>query len=317
VATALPYAVEPLAEGIAFGAKVSGLSLAYLDRKNVRRHLFDLWIDRGVVLFRGEHSDELHVTLSRLFGPLEEHLFPETRVAERQELVDIKYYPDNGTVYIVDGVPRGGWLSWHSDLVYTDAINRGGILRPIRLPAKGGGMTGFIDQIAAYETLPDRLKARVEGLHVVYGMHLNAAHQRFGVRHDVMLDHFAPSGARIALREWQYPRVIHPLVFRQPETGRPVLNVSPYFALGIYEMGGPEGEALLSEVCDHLLDTSLAYFHDWQAEDMVLWDNWRTLHCSTGVDPDDTRVMQRTTIAGDYALGRKLDGGSGLPRVDV
>jgi taurine dioxygenase len=40
----------------------------------------------------------------------------------------------------------------------------------------------------------------------------------------------------------------------------------------------------------------------------VLWDNWRVLQCATGVPPDQTRVMQRTTIRGDYALGRKLDG---------
>ena len=39
---------------------------------------------------------------------------------------------------------------------------------------------------------------------------------------------------------------------------------------------------------------------------MVLWDNWRTLHCAKGVAPDAVREMHRSTIAGDYKLGRSL-----------
>jgi taurine dioxygenase len=61
-------------------------------------------------------------------------------------------------------------------------------------------------------------------------------------------------------------------------------------------------------------DPDLAYFHDWKQDDMVLWDNWRVLHCATGVPPEETRVMERTTISGDYALGRPL--GLDGPAVD-
>jgi taurine dioxygenase len=117
----------------------------------------------------------------------------------------------------------------------------------------------------------------------------------------------AKSGTAIARRMWTYPRVVHPMVFTQAETGRKVLNVSPGFAEGILEMGGPDGDALLREVIAHCTDPAAAYFHQWQENDMMLWDNWRMLHCATGVPPEQTRVMQRTTIKGDYALGRKLD----------
>ncbi|TVV69788.1 TauD/TfdA dioxygenase family protein [Sphingomonas solaris] len=317
IAATLPFTVAPLDAAVPFGARVEGLTHADLDRAEVRQALFDLWIDRGVILFRGAQDSAFHVALSEVFGPLERHAFREAWVDGHPELVNIKYYPDDGTVYTVDGRPRGGFLPWHSDLIYTDRINRGGILRPVRLPARGG-MTGFIDQIAAYDTLPDGLKERIEGLHVVYQMDLNAAHMRFGARQSLRLERFARSGAKIALREWHYPRVLHPMVFRQPETRRAVLNVSPWFAVGIYELGGLEGERLLAEVVDHCLDATPAYHHAWQEGDMVLWDNWRTLHSASGVAPEETRVMQRTTIAGDYALGRTLDGGgAGLPRVDV
>jgi hypothetical protein len=31
------------------------------------------------------------------------------------------------------------------------------------------------------------------------------------------------------------------------------------------------------------------------------------LHCALGVPPGEQRKMRRTTIAGDYALGRRLN----------
>jgi taurine dioxygenase len=45
-------------------------------------------------------------------------------------------------------------------------------------------------------------------------------------------------------------------------------------------------------------------FRSWQPEDMLLWDNWRILRQAMGVAPDYLRIMQRTTIMGDYGLGR-------------
>ena len=102
---------------------------------------------------------------------------------------------------------------------------------------------------------------------------------------------------------WTYPRVVHPMVFTQAETGRKVLNVSPGFAEGILELGGPDGDALLREVIAHCTDPATAWFHDWRDGDMVLWDNWRVLHEACGCNPEEERVVHRTTIKGDYGLG--------------
>jgi taurine dioxygenase len=309
-ATALLDAA-PLAEGLPFGATVSGLTRESLRDEAVRKALFDLWIDKGVLLFRGgDASPAMHVELSRCFGELEPHPFPESTEADNPELVKIKYYPDDGTCYDVAGEQRGGWLPWHSDLIYTDRINRGGILRPVQLPSRLG-TTGFIDQIAAYERLPQSLKDRIETFHVVYVVDMDFSRQGFSHDGNVRCLRMAKSGTAIARRMWTYPRVRHPMVFTQAETGRKVLNVSPGFAEGIYEMGGPDGDALLREVLSCCTDDAGAYVHQWRQDDMVLWDNWRVLHCASGVEPGETRVMQRTTIKGDYALGRKLTSDAG------
>ncbi len=308
--------IAPLGPGVPFGALVSGLTRGQLQDEAVRRSLFDLWIDRGVILFRScDVSSEMHVELSRCFGELEPHPFPETTEPGFPDLVKIKYYPDDGTYYDVGGEERGGWLPWHSDLIYTDRINRGGILRPVQLP-QSLGMTGFIDQIGAWERLPAHLKEQIEGLHVVYAVDMDFTRQLFSHDGSVRCMRMAKSGSAIARRMWTYPRVVHPAVFTQAETGRKVLNISPGFAQGILEMGGVDGDALLREVIAHCTDPATAYFHDWRDGDMVLWDNWRVLHCATGVPRDQTRVMQRTTIRGDYALGRKLDSAAS-PDFDV
>jgi taurine dioxygenase len=298
--------ITPLSPGLAFGALVEGLTPERLNQPGARASLQDLWIKAGVVVFRGDDSPQMLLELSRCFGPLEQHVLTDSLVEGHRELVQVKYFPGGGTLYEVDGRRLGGWLPWHSDLIYTSRINKGGILRSITLPP-AGGRTGFIDQVAAYEALPERLRSRIENLHVVYALDFNAERQRFGRAQSVRLLEGAPSFMKAMARQYQFPRVMHPMVYRQEETGRQVLNVSPWFALGIYEMGGADGDALLEEVIAHCTQESAAYYHDWSHGDLVLWDNWRTLHCCTGVAPDAVRIMQRTTIAGDYALGRELD----------
>ena len=300
------YRVDPLCEGLPFGATVTGLTLEHLSDPDVRRELNSLWIEHGVLLFRaGDSSQEMHLELSRCFGTLEPHPFPESRQEGFPDLVKIKFYPEDGSYYEVNGKLRGGWLPWHSDLIYTHRINRGGILRPVQLP-QSGGETGFIDQIAAYNRLPANLRDRIDALHVVYHVDVDMSLQPFANHGAVRLVRMAASGSKIEKRKFSYPRVIHPMVYTQAQTGRKILNVSPAFALGIYEDGTAGGDALLREVIGICTDPALSYFHQWQAGDMVLWDNWRTLHCAKGVAITQTRVMERTTIAGDYALGRPL-----------
>lgn len=300
------FEVHPLRDDLPFGATVSGLTRPQLDQPEIRRELNDLWIKHGVLLFRGgDSSQQMHLDLSRCFGPLEPHLFPESRQDGLPDLVKIKFYPDDGSLYDVHGDLRGGWLPWHSDLIYTHRINHGGILRPVQLP-QCGGETGFIDQIAAYERLPSGLRDRIEGLHVVYHVDVDMSLQPFANPGEIKLKRMAASGTRIQQRKYTYPRVIHPMVYTQAETDRKILNVSPGFAIGIYEDGTAQGDALLREIIAICTDPALAYLHQWQDDDMVLWDNWRTLHCATGVPPDQTRVMERTTITGDYALGHPL-----------
>jgi taurine dioxygenase len=100
-------------------------------------------------------------------------------------------------------------------------------------------------------------------------------------------------------------RAIHPAVWTRA-TGEKVLHVSQYMAEGLVGQENAEGDALLDEVCHAIASLAgrCSYHHKWRPTDMVIWDNTRMLHAVSGNRPEDERLMYRTTIKGDYGLGR-------------
>ena len=292
----------PLEGNFSFGAQVIGLRQESLADRAVRKALYDLWVDKGVLVFRGLSGADLQIELSRVFGDLMEHVTREARSA-RRELATAHYKPDQDSIWEVDGELRGNWLPWHTDTFYKESINRGGMLRPIVLPSRSG-LTGFIDKIAAYDALPDDLKRRIEGLEVIYKFNFDYDKQKFATPHRVRPIRYSPGVLSIHAREAEFPRVLHPAVFTHKELGRKAFNVSPSMAIGIKGMENAEGDALLRRIIGCGVDERRAYYHTWRTDDMVLWDNWRVLHSATGGPADEERWLERTTIAGDYGCGR-------------
>lgn len=302
----MTFTTRPLPNYDTFGIVVSDLKPDAIADPAVRQALYDLWIDKGVIVFKGLADLDTQIHLSEIYGEAEIHplLVGIDRPREHFVIAEIEYVEEDGDLYEINGELRGGYLPWHFDLAYMDKINHGGILRAAVLP-KRGGETGFIDRIAAYATLPDDLKARVEGQRVVHRYLADATKARFGERPDKCLS--LSRNIQLALEHPSVKNpVTHPLVYTQKETGRKVLNVSPWHAVAIEGMENDEGDALLAAVINHMIKGGTAYYHAWQADDMVLWDNWRMLHCASGVPSGEQRKMRRTTIAGDYALGRRL-----------
>ena len=301
----MSFQVQALRTDLPFGSIVTELDPADIADPAVRRALHDLWIERGLLIFRDmPGGPDTQVALSGIYGAPEAHPMrnPDNR-GDRPELADITFHPDEGDIVRVDGVLKGAYLPWHFDRVSLPTITRGGILRAITRP-RDGGETGFLDGMAIHDALPVDLQARIEGLYVTYHFDPNMDHQRYAKRPGLMHERVS-ARAQAAFERMKLPPVAHPLVFTQPGTERKVLNFSPWFATGIEEMAQEEADDILGRITPHFLDDSTAYFHRWDRDDMVLWDNWRMLHCAAGAPIDQPRHVQRTTIIGDYALGRR------------
>jgi len=302
-----PLTFRPLAPG--FGAEVIGIDLSRPIDDEAAQAIRDLWIDKGILLFRGAgNDDEAQMRLSRVFGEMEPSATAAMNDPNNRFMMTLKYDPADKLPsfqqnYFASGHVRAGYIPWHWDQSFMPTIVRGAILRMV-VPATALGETGFIDAIDAYERLSPALQERIEGLEVVYHFITDFTQCRLGT----------PSDLRAIPREkpfeggsYDFPPVVHPLVITQHETGRKALKISPLQVQYILGMDRAESDALIAELGAVLCDESHAYFHSWQTGDMIVWDNWRMIHTACGVPVDVPRYARRTTIVGDYEAGRYLD----------
>lgn len=168
-----------------------------------------------------------------------------------------------------------------------------GALLYARTIPREGCQTGYLDTAVVYDALPADMWVRVEGLEVLHS--LGPIQKRINEAADV--DSAAAPDA-----EPHFDPVIHPLVHRHPETGRRALNISPTSAQSIVGLPGEGSDALLRELFEFATQRHFTYFHSWRIGDLIVWDNWRTMHVVTGHKRRYTRVMHRTTLRGGVPL---------------
>lgn len=306
--------VTDLADNLGFGSRIWGATRENLGDPGVRATLNHLFEDRGLLVFEDvEQSCEMQLAISAVFGPLKDH--PVAQVARAAEdlapgIIDMAYEPDgDNTVVELDGKVVHNWIAWHFDHSYNNELNRAGVLRPL-VVAPEGGLTGFVDGIELYRRMPAELRDGIEGQSVIYTLDLLIENMRFG----------KPDGLRelktsritrdLAETAKTLPRAVHPAVWTRA-TGEKVLHVGALHAVGLAGRENPEGDSLLEQVCRYVAGSPAAYFHKWSLGQMLIWDNWRMLHSVTGCDARYPRRMHRTTIRGDYGLGRFEAGGVG------
>ena len=266
--------VQPIQPGLSFGSRVTGLTRDALDDPEVRSQLAALFEARGVLVFEDvEPTPSMQVAVSTVFGPLKDHPSKATPRAGG-ELGVIEIRSEAGAPGVVEIVPEDG-------------------------------RTGFVDGIALYEAVAPAIRDRVEGREVLYAMDVILDNLTYG-RPPTLREVSASAGAAAVMTEYaDRPRAIHPAVWTRAG-GEKVLHVSPWMAKGIVGLDQDEADAILHAVAEEINDKAkgLCYFHQWRPSDMVVWDNWRILHSVSGSAPEHGRCMHRTTIAGDYGLGR-------------
>jgi taurine dioxygenase len=300
--------VRPVRDDLTFGARVGGVTHESLQDATVRAQINDLFEAHGLLIFEDvEPTPKMQVALSTVIGPLKDHPSQAVTRAEGDDLlgvIEMRHEPNQPGKVLVDGELLSSWLPWHYDHCYNDQLNRAGVLRAVEQPPVGG-LTGFVDGIALYDAISPEVRDQIEGETVIYAMDVIMDNLRFG-RPETFVDIERPAQATAVMTEFEgRPRALHPAVWTR-ESGEKVLHISPWMAKGIEGREDADGDALLAAACDELIEAAegLCYFHEWRPTDMVVWDNWRCLHRVSGMKPEHTRCMHRTTIQGDYGLGR-------------
>lgn len=298
-----PLNVKPLRADLPFGARVQGLTPENIHDPALRRQLNQLFEERGMIVFENVvQTAKMQVDISEVFGPLKEH---PVKMVERVDgdtlpgVITIRTDPNSGRVEI-DGKELLTWQPWHFDHSYNNELNRAGVLRAETI-APDGGLTGFVDGIQLYKDLPESIRQKLESLTVIYSLDLDYSRQPYGLPKNFR--EISGKGDALRAAAAQLPHALHPAVWTR-KTGEKVAHISPYGARGFAGKTREENDALFPEIWDAVENTLTPFFHQWSAGDMVIWDNWRMLHMATGCDPKYDRIMHRTTIKGDYGLGR-------------
>lgn len=157
---------------------------------------------------------------------------------------------------------------WHSDGMMQPEPPSLTLFYAKSVPA-AGSETRFLDAYAAYESLPQDLRTRLDPLR--------------GVQ---------PNG------------VEQPLVRVHPETGRKALYLDLGMTVGVAGMERHEAIELFSRLRSHLNEPGRDYRHGARAGDLLIWDNASTSHSATRpADPRGRKVMLRVTLRGGQALG--------------
>jgi taurine dioxygenase len=266
------------------GVELRGLDPERIDPAD-EEALREAFLSHSVLLLRGARlSRESHVALTRALGEPEIHPMVTARIDEHPEIIVPRPYGAEDTD---DPEQIVGRIPWHADQTYTQRPCRGALLRAIEIPAEGGE-TGFVDTAAVYAALPETSKAEIEGLEAVH--RLSRGRRLLGLASDDVQSHEMAE---------LFPGVVHPLVLVDPASGIRSLDISPMF---VCEIAGwpPEGsEVLLERLRRFATEERFVYWHHWQPDDLVIWNNYRTLHCAAGHKKKFQRTMNRTTLEGE------------------
>lgn len=263
-----------------FGAEVSGLAPAVPLADDVIAQLRQLFDDRGLLVFRDIDADlRFQTYLSGLLigeNPLDDPAKTLDSPAARRELL-VSNREEGGNAPI-------GRLLYHSDYMWRDDVFRLLSLYGLQVE-QPTSPTMFISAAYGWDTLPDDLRRRVEGLYAIHGQSVSYS-DRTGGDENVL----AP--------EFDTPETIRlPIGFRHPRTGRMILYVTPQFTQRIDGLSDEDSEALLEELFQHLYRSEVEVAHQWRERDLVLWDNIALQHARPNITYEGPARTLRKTFA--------------------
>jgi taurine dioxygenase len=151
--------------------------------------------------------------------------------------------------------------------------------------------TLFVSALRAYERLTPAQRDALEGLTAVQARDVTKS------------GHPDEELTRVKLRETpdgndeaRYPRATHPVIYRHPRTGKPVLFVNEYYTSHINELSAEESERTLQDAFAVLYPAELIYAHQYRPGDLVIWDNIALQHARSAVQPNTRRTLRRMVV---------------------
>jgi taurine dioxygenase len=264
------------------GAEIDGIDLSAPLSDETFAAIERAWHEHGVLLFRGQHLDDLQqVKFAERFGPLA-HTLKKFEGTAHPAIMYVTNERKDGK-YV--GALPDGEMFFHSDMCYLEQPCMAALLHAISIPPEGGN-TIFAGMYAAYDSLPTELKSALDGRTA-----MNSYEPGYGASNVVArIDASATANTR---------SYAHPIFRTHPATGRKSIYVNRLMTEYVVDMPRAESDALLTRLFDHQEQVQFQYEHRWQIGDVLIWDNRCTLHARRDFDDQYLRKLRRVTVKGE------------------
>ena len=283
----MPITIAPVTPG--FVAEVGDIDLARPLSAADFDQLRQAFTSYSVLVFANQDlTPEQHLAFSARWGAVEKDRTLDPKATPPRlsgEFADISNLSAEGRIWGETSRQRmykAGNRLWHTDSSFKRLPSLCSLLYASTV-VPIGGHTEFADQRAAYDALPQSMKARLQGL---VAEHWIVHSRRRSGFHEFNEDEMK-----------RLPPVPQVVVRTLPESGRKSLFVASH-AGRIYGMPDAEGRALIDELIAHVTQRQFVYIHRWRPHELVMWDNRCTMH--RGTEYDDlrwVREMRRVTVS--------------------
>ena len=260
------------------GAVVSNLQLATMTDTELAE-LRNAFTEYGLLFFRDQDlPPQEHLRFANRFGSIVVNKFFKTS-ADSPQIAEVRKEKTQQTNI-------GG--GWHTDHSYDVIPAMGSILVARTLPETGGD-TQFANLAAAYDSLPNDLKTKIEGLRAIHSnTHLYGEN---GLYRLTDLNEQLGGMDRVG-------DATHPVVIKHPESGRKVLYVNPGHTIQFEGWDFAKSRALLDELYAHVTQPQFTCSFNWLPGSVTFWDNRCTWHQANNDYQGQARLMHRITLAG-------------------
>jgi taurine dioxygenase/pentalenolactone F synthase len=291
--------------GSALGAVVHG---AHITGDMDKAQFEEIWaaLDEHLVLvFRG-HETPSHaefLAFGRRFGHIPKTGLTTGAHPEHNEILIVSNLVEDGQKI---GVGDADWMDWHTDYSFRPRVSQVGFLEAVEVPSSGGGQTLFTDMYALYESLPPESRRRLHSYRVRHALrsgYEETMEERY--QGEVSIAGASAAGTGRPAREIQPEdgtSTVHPLIARNPRTGRQAVYVSTLNTKRVLELPPAESRALLKELLAHAGSPAHTYAHSWLSGDIVMWDELGTIHAKEAFNPDERRILRQVVSIFDDPL---------------
>ena len=262
--------VQPLSASL--GAAVDGIQLTGRSNNEQMASILTALDEYGVLQFRGQSLSAAALRdLTAGIGPLFRHHADEGVLFADgiPEVLEMRKEPD--------GVRLFGGSDWHADVTFQPMRGYVSVLHALIIPPCGGD-TAFASTVRAFEALSPAMQDMLRGLRAVHNYH-------------------GPMGETV-----DGLNAVHPVVYVNPRTSHEIIYLNRMFVTHFEGMTSEESRPLIDFLDKHMTRPEFTCRIQWEVGQVVMWNNFSTLHYPINDFSGERRLLIRcTALEGEAA----------------